>query len=155
MDNKNMKYIFKFIIYFFIFYYILTVIEEDIAHILTMILSELLNLDYYKNIIIIDGNGIIEISSPCTCSLEMALFLGYVFGTPDVSFKYKILYSIFGLLIITLSNILRIILIIKYSQMFNYNVIHDIISFIIFPVALFLNWFWIYFLKIRKIIIFK
>lgn len=129
-------------------------LEGNIMDLLTITLSKLLNLKFYKNEIIV-GKNIIEISSPCTCSLEMALFLGYIFGTPDVPIKYKISYSVFGLSIITISNILRIILIINYSNMINYNVVHDVISFIIFPIALFLNWFWIYLLKMKKIIMFK
>ncbi|AAB99490.1 TPA: archaeosortase D [Methanocaldococcus jannaschii] len=154
MGNKNAIYILRFLIYFFIFYYILKMLEGNIMDLLTITLSKLLNLKFYKNEIIV-GKNIIEISSPCTCSLEMALFLGYIFGTPDVPIKYKISYSVFGLSIITISNILRIILIINYSNMINYNVVHDVISFIIFPIALFLNWFWIYLLKMKKIIMFK
>ncbi len=154
MGNKNSVYIFRFLIYFFIFYYILKMLEGSIIELLTIILSKLLNLEFYKNEILI-GNNIIEISSPCTCSLEMALFLGYIFGTPDVPIKYKILYSVFGLSIINISNILRIVLIINYSGILDYYFVHDVISFVIFPIALFLNWFWIYLLKMKKIIMFK
>ena len=154
MGNKNIIYILRFLIYFFMFYCILKMLEGSIMDLLTIALSKLLNLKFYKNVIIVE-KGIIEIGSPCTCSLEMALFLGYIFGTPDVPVKYKISYSVLGLSIITISNILRIILIIHYSNILNYNIVHDIISFIIFPIALLLNWFWIYLLKMKKIIMFK
>lgn len=142
MNNKNLLYVFRFLTYFFMFFYIFKMLEGAIIYLLTIVISKLLNLVFYKNIIIIKNN-VIEISPVCTCSLEMALFLAYIFGTPNVPIRYKILYSTFGLIIINITNILRIIFILKNAHLANYTLIHDIISFILFPVALILNLMWV------------
>ncbi len=144
LDEK--KYLINFIILFFIIYLILKVFENYISIIISKIVSFLLNISY-KGSILYYNSTIFYISSACTCTFEISLFLAYIFATPKVNLKFKIIYSIFGLGLINLANIIRIILIIKYSQIFNYWFVHDTISFIIFVVAIFLNLGWVITLK--------
>ncbi|WP_457613458.1 archaeosortase D [Methanocaldococcus sp.] len=140
--NKDLIYLIRFLVYFLIFYAVLKGIEDHLSLILALILAYLTDSYYNANTIVIKST-VISVSAPCTCSLEMALFLGYIFGTPDVPIKYKVIYALFGLFIINMSNIIRMIIIAKYSYMLNYELIHDVVSFIIFPVALILNLMWI------------
>lgn len=150
MDDRK-KYLLKFFIYFMVFYIILKYLEWFVAIFLASVIGSILNIPYFENMIFLDGN-ILKIIPACTCSLEMALFLGYILSTPKVPIKYMIIYLIFGIFIINLGNILRIILIIKNLGIIQYELLHNIVSFIIFPLALFLNWLWIYILKRKKLI---
>ena len=150
MDDGK-KYILNFFIYFIILYIMLKCLEWFIAVSLASIVGTILNTQYFENIIFF-GNNELKIIPACTCSLEMALFLGYILGTPKIPIKYKLCYSICGITAINIGNILRIILIIKNLGIANYEFLHNIISFIIFPLALFLNWLWIYILKRKKLI---
>ena len=111
MDNGK-KYLLNFFIYFIILYIILKYLEWFIAISLAFVISSILNITYFENMMFLDGNTL-EIIPACTCSLEMALFLGYVLSTPKIPIKYKLTYSIFGMGIINFGNILRIVLIIK------------------------------------------
>ncbi|WP_456372201.1 archaeosortase D [Methanocaldococcus sp.] len=140
MENK--KYLINFLILFPTIYFFIRYFEVEISKILAYIIGNLLKTQYHNNIIIYNGD-VYTIISACTCSLEISLFLGYVLATPKVSIKYKFLYSIFGIFIINIVNILRIILILKNSQYANYSIVHNVLSFIIFPVALFLNFMWV------------
>ena len=150
MDNGK-KYLLNFFIYFIILYIILKYLEWFIAISLAFVISSILNITYFENMMFLDGNTL-EIIPACTCSLEMALFLGYVLSTPKIPIKYKLTYSIFGMGIINFGNILRIVLIIINLGVGNYELVHNIVSFIIFPLVLFLNWLWIYILKRKKLI---
>ena len=149
--NDKKKYLLNFFIYFIILYIILKYLEWFMAIFLAFVISSILNITYFGNIMFLDGNTL-EIIPACTCSLEMALFLGYVLSTPKIPLKYKLTYSVFGIAIINFGNIIRIILIIKNLSVDNYELLHNIVSFIIFPLALFLNWLWIYILKRKKLI---
>ncbi|AEH07322.1 archaeosortase D [Methanothermococcus okinawensis] len=141
MENK--RYLVNFLILLIITYLFLRTFEMEIAKILAVIVGYLLTTPYFENNVIYNGN-IFSIMPACTCSFEMSLFLAYVFGTPKTPIKYKLIYSIVGIIIITLTNILRIIFILKNSSyLADYTTIHDIISFIIFPVALILNFIWV------------
>ncbi|CAB3288167.1 putative archaeosortase D [Methanocaldococcus lauensis] len=140
MENK--KYLINFLILFPLIYFFIKPFEYEISKILAYIIGNLLKTQYFDNVIIYNGDAYTIISA-CTCSLEMSLFLGYVFATPKVPIKYKFLYSIFGIFVINIANILRIILILKNSYISDYNFVHNIWSFIIFPVALLLNFIWV------------
>jgi archaeosortase D len=111
----------------------------------------LLGYHVTENIITIGQNAFI-IAPSCTASLEISLFLSYVLATPKVNLNLKIVYGIFGLTVITTANIFRIVLIINNATEVDYWAMHDIISFILFPVALLLNWAWALLLKNKKII---
>ncbi len=153
--NYNKKYFINFIIYFITIYVILIALEKYISQILSFLISIILNTDFSENCIVY-GNKIYTIISACTCSLEIALFTGYVLGTPKIDIKYKLLYSLFGIIIINLANIFRIISIITLNNRYNilnYSFIHDTLSFILFPVALILNILWIYILKKKGLIV--
>ncbi|ENN96527.1 hypothetical protein J422_01900 [Methanocaldococcus villosus KIN24-T80] len=130
---------------FIISYSILSILENFLSNILSSIIGHLMHIYTYNNLLFFN-NKIFIIDRACTCSLEMTIFLSFVFATPKVKITYKILYSIFGLLVINVVNILRIIMIITYKTD-NFQLAHDVISFILFPVALFLNVFWIVILK--------
>ncbi len=135
-------------------YALLKYLEWFIAIFLAYVVGTIFSVHYFQNTIVLNGHKL-EIIPACTCSLEMALFLGYVLSTPKIPLKYKLFYSIFGTFIINLGNILRIGLIglvIKNFNLKNYELIHNIISFIIFPVVLLLNWLWIYILKRKELI---
>ncbi|XRO77796.1 archaeosortase D [Methanocaldococcus sp. 10A] len=140
MDNK--RYLINFFILLILIYLFLKNFEMEIAKILTFVIGNLLKIPYFENKLIYN-NKIFSIIPACTCSFEIALFLSYVFATPKTPIKYKIFFSIFGLIVINITNILRIIFILKNSHLINYNLIHNIISFIIFPVALILNLMWV------------
>jgi archaeosortase D len=152
MDDRK-KYILNFFIYFIIFYAFFKYLEWYIALILASVVGHVLNIAYFENTLLI-GKTALKIIPACTCSLEMALFMGYVFGTPKIPIRYKVSYSIFGLIVIHVGNIIRIILIILMmkNMRFNYELLHNVISFVIFPLVLSLNWMWIYILKRKKLI---
>ncbi|XRO75745.1 archaeosortase D [Methanocaldococcus sp. 28A] len=140
MDNK--RYLLNFFILLVLIYLFLKNFEIEIAKILTIIIGNLLKIPYFENKLIYNKE-IFSINPACTCSFEIALFLAYVLATPKVPIKYKLTYSIIGMLIINITNILRIIFILKNSYLTNYKIIHNLISFIIFPVALILNLIWV------------
>ncbi|AIJ06359.1 hypothetical protein JH146_1517 [Methanocaldococcus bathoardescens] len=141
MDDRK-KYLLNFFILLILIYLFLKNFEIEIAKLLTIIIGSILNTHYFENKLIYNGM-IFSIIPACTCSFEIALFLSYIFATPKTPIKYKLIYSIFGILVINITNILRIIFILKNAHLANYTLIHDIISFIIFPIALTLNVIWV------------
>ena len=140
MDNK--RYLLNFFILLILIYLFLKNFEIEIAELLAIIIGSMLNIPHFENKLIYDSM-IFSIIPACTCSFEIALFLAYIFATPKTPIKYKLIYSIFGILVINITNILRIIFILKNAHLVNYTFIHNIISFIIFPVALILNLIWV------------
>ena len=148
--KDNNKYILNFLIIFSILYVFFHLLETYLALFLGHIIS-LLDYAVIKNTIVI-GQDLYIIAPSCTASLEMSLFLSYILSTPKTSMKLKIWYGVFGLTVITTANIIRIVLIINNATEVDYWAIHDIISFILFPVALLLNWGWAILLKSKKII---
>ncbi|ACV25032.1 archaeosortase D [Methanocaldococcus fervens] len=140
MENK--RYLINFLILLPLIYLFLKIFEFEISRYLAVIVGLILNAYYFDNIIIYNKT-LFSIIPACTCSFEMSLFLAYVFATPKTPMKYKLIYSSFGILVINLINILRIILILKNAHLTNYSLIHDMISFIIFPTVLILNIIWV------------
>ncbi len=141
MEDKY-KYLINFFILLLIIYLILKHFELEMAKLLAIIVGNMLNTHYFENNIVYNG-AMFSVIPACTCSFEIALFLSYVFAAPKTPIKYKFIYSVFGLFVINVTNILRIIFIIKNSYLSDYIFIHNLISFIIFPVALILNLIWV------------
>ncbi len=148
--NDNKKYLINFLFIFIILYIFFHNSESYLALFLGYIVF-ILGYTVDTTTIIMGQNTFI-ITPSCTASLEISLFLAYVLATPKVSANLKIGYGIFGLVIITVANVIRIILIINYATNVNYWTMHDVISFILFPIALLLNWAWTLLLKNKKII---
>ncbi|WP_423792310.1 archaeosortase D [Methanocaldococcus indicus] len=151
MDDKK-KYILFFLLYFFIIYSFFTLfLENYLSVFLALLISKILNLGLYNNIIFSKNIAFVIIPA-CTCSFEISLFLAFILATPKVSIVYKIIYALFGIIMIEFFNVIRIILIIQYHNLLNYNEIHNIISFILFPIVLILNLIWVRILKYLNVI---
>ncbi|AEF96510.1 archaeosortase D [Methanotorris igneus] len=148
-DNK--KYLLNFFVLLILIYLFLKNFEMEIAKLLSFVVGNILNIPYFENNLIYNGK-VFSITSACTCLFELALFLSYVFATPKAPLKYKLAYVIFGILIINITNISRIIFILKNSNLADYHLIHDAISFIIFPVTLILNTIWVKILLKIKVV---
>ncbi|WP_456471479.1 archaeosortase D [Methanocaldococcus sp.] len=146
MNKYNRKYLINFFILFLIIYYFFYKIHNQYSTILSIIVAYILNTNIIKNTIIY-YNKKFAISSPCTGIFEISIFIAYILATPKVEMKYKIIYLFFGVIILNFINVLRIILIILYSKFSNYYVVHDAISFILFPTIAILNILWVIILK--------
>ncbi|ADG13210.1 conserved hypothetical protein [Methanocaldococcus infernus ME] len=149
---EDKKYLINFIIYFLIIYFVFQYFLEDFfIRLLANITSHIINTNTIGNIIIFKDK-IFVVSPACSGVFELSLLLSFILSTLKVKLKYKVIYGVFSLIIFSISNIGRIVLIILYSDSKDYLFIHNLISFILYPVILALNFIWILILKKLNVI---
>lgn len=147
------KFLVKVICIYFVWYlvyelwilpngYIDEPLSENIASISAGILSFLgEDVFYYGRVVGIVGAAGGEIVNGCNGIAAIGLFIGFIFAYPG-AWKPRIYFSIFGVAVIYLVNITRIV-ILSYTQYYwpqVFNFTHDYSTTAIFYIVIFVLW---------------